>query len=127
MTSRSWSEEASTRGVALPSNRLYQGNQKTVAALPELAPALSSWRGHSAKVQRGFLSDVSGQHLVFELESSAHPKTGTMLPIHCLTVSQGMLVSGSADGSLQVRAVDVDEYEPESWSPAEPKGGCRQM
>lgn len=127
MVSVNTGDEGSGRGIAFPSNRLYQGGRRMPAKLPELAPALSSWRGHGAKVQRGFLSDVSEKHLVFELESSAHPTTGSQLPLHSLTVSQGMLIAGSADGSLQVRAVDVDEYEPEPWSPAEPKGGCRQM
>jgi len=127
MASNDMDVQGHVRRSDVPSDRLYQHHHRMPATLPEVAPALSSWRGHNAKVQRGFLSNVSEKHLVFELESSAHPATGKQLPIHALTVSHGMLISGSADGSLQVRAVDIEEYEPESWSPPEPKGGCRQM
>jgi hypothetical protein len=127
MASTGTEEDGRIRKGGTPSTRLYQGSRKAPSVLPELAPALSSWRGHGAKVQRGFLTDVSEKHLMFELQSSAHPTTGSQLPICCLVVAQGMLIAGSADGSLQVHAVDIEEGEPESWSPAEPQGGCRQM
>eukprot|EP00746_Dinoflagellata_sp_MGD_P012392 gnl/MRDRNA2_/MRDRNA2_126426_c0_seq1.p1 gnl/MRDRNA2_/MRDRNA2_126426_c0~~gnl/MRDRNA2_/MRDRNA2_126426_c0_seq1.p1 ORF type:complete len:591 (+),score=80.63 gnl/MRDRNA2_/MRDRNA2_126426_c0_seq1:67-1773(+) len=127
MTSASAENDGPVQKGGSPSARLYQGNRKKPTVLPELAPALSSWRGHGAKVQRGFLGSVSEKHLIFELQSSAHPTTGSPMPICTLAIAHGMLISGSADGSLQVHAVDIEECEVEHWSQAEPQGGCRQM